>query len=67
MQDTSREGDEQMQEIQRDPYTALDNLLKAVGKLSLSYIMDRPPLMQAVNQGHEVIDEAVRGGHYVPQ
>lgn len=46
-------------------YEALDKLLKAVGKLALSYIMDRPPLMQAVNQGHECIDEAVREGRYV--
>ncbi|KKM94896.1 hypothetical protein LCGC14_1193680 [marine sediment metagenome] len=44
---------------------ALDELLQAVGKLALSYIMDRPPLMKAVNRGHEVIDEAVREGRYV--
>lgn len=49
----------------RDPFIALDNLLKAVGNLPLSFIMDRPPLMRAVNQGHEVIDEAVREGRYV--
>jgi len=53
--------------MQHDPYKALDDLLKAVGQLSLSYIMDRPPLMRAVNQGHEVIDEAVREGRYVSE
>ena len=51
--------------MQHDPYKALDDLLKAIGKLSLSYIMDRPPLMKAVNRGHEIIDEAVREGRYV--
>jgi len=49
----------------REPFIALDNLLKAVGNLPLNFIMDRPPLQRAVNQGHEVIDEAVREGRYV--
>ncbi len=52
------------QEI-NDIYKALDELLQAVSKLALGYIMDRPPLMKAVNRGHEVIDEAVREGRYV--
>ncbi len=53
------------QDVENKSYEALDKLLKAVGGLALSYIMDRPPLMRAVNQGHEVIDEAVREGRYV--
>lgn len=49
----------------REPFIALDSLLKAVGNLPLSYVMARPPLYKAVEQGHEVIDQAVREGRYV--
>ncbi len=72
MQDTSREGDDKMAEgntgkssVAQQTYEALDELLKAVGNLSLNYITARPPLHKAVEQGHEVIDEAVREGRYV--
>ena len=51
----------------REPFIALDNLLKAIGNLSMNYITARPPLHKAIEQGHEVIDEAVREGRYVIQ
>ena len=43
----------------------MDDLLKAVGNLPMNFITDRPPLHRAVEQGHMVIDDAVREGHYV--
>ncbi|KKL46234.1 hypothetical protein LCGC14_2347600 [marine sediment metagenome] len=55
------------QDVENQAYEALDGLLKAIGNLPMNFIMDRPPLMRAVNQGHEVIDEAVREGRYVSE
>ena len=45
-------------------YEALDELLKAVSNLPLSYIAARPPLFRAYNAGLEVIDQAVKERRY---
>ena len=52
-------------ELGPGPYKALDELLKAIGNLPMNFIMDRPPLHKAVEQGSLVIDLAVKEGRYV--
>lgn len=47
-------------------YKALDELLTAVGNLPYKLITSRPPLDRAVEQGHIVIDEAVKENRYTP-
>ncbi len=47
-----------------DAYKALDELLAAVGNLPFKFIRSHPPLDRAVEQGHKVIDEAVKEGRY---
>jgi hypothetical protein len=54
-------------ELGPGPYRALDDLLKAVSNLPMKFIVDRPPLHKAFEQGTLVIDQAVKGGRYVPQ
>ena len=58
---------QQAEENIGEVYVALDNLLKAVCKLPMGYIMDRPPLHKAFDRDTEVIDQAVKEGHYAVQ
>ena len=51
----------------KEAYKALDELLKAIGNLPMNFIVDRPPLHNAHEEGTNVIDRAVKEGRYVPQ
>jgi hypothetical protein len=62
---TQAEKEIEMSEETQTAYKALDELLKAVSNLSVSYIGARPPLWQAYNKGVEVLDQAVKEKRYV--
>ena len=52
-------------ELAKEVYEALDKLLKAIGNLPMNYIVSRPPLHKAHEEGTNVIDRAVKEGRYV--
>lgn len=51
--------------MHKNAYKALDELLKAVSQLPMSYIVSRPPLFKAFNQGTVELDRAVKEHRYV--